>query len=198
MFIQGEGNSQGVNPYSCILNNPLAGTDPSGYIVCDATSRQVGCKGNSINSVLHEVKIRWPFGGDAATDNGDNDKSSVPIDIDFSSPELVGDPKEVAGQLPEGNTLDYLNDIATGVAVNTVNLVELAASHYNPIQSTTALHTGKLLLRCLRLRLVVKNLDKMLVRLFHWVYLDHFCKISDESNTVSCCKGNKDSISLHG
>jgi hypothetical protein len=34
-YIQGSG-SQGINPYSYIMNNPLAGTDPSGYsISCD-------------------------------------------------------------------------------------------------------------------------------------------------------------------
>lgn len=31
-FIQDPGNSQSLNPYSYILNNPLAGTDPSGYV----------------------------------------------------------------------------------------------------------------------------------------------------------------------
>ena len=30
-FIQAPGNSQSFNPYSYIMNNPLAGTDPSGY-----------------------------------------------------------------------------------------------------------------------------------------------------------------------
>jgi hypothetical protein len=30
-FIQDPGNSQSMNPYSYIMNNPLAGTDPSGY-----------------------------------------------------------------------------------------------------------------------------------------------------------------------
>lgn len=30
-FIQAVGNSQSVNPYSYIMNNPLAGTDPTGY-----------------------------------------------------------------------------------------------------------------------------------------------------------------------
>jgi len=31
-FIQSPGNSQSMNPYSYIMNNPLAGTDPSGYV----------------------------------------------------------------------------------------------------------------------------------------------------------------------
>ncbi|WNO10291.1 RHS repeat-associated core domain-containing protein [Teredinibacter sp. KSP-S5-2] len=30
-YVQEPGNSQGINPYSYILNNPLAGTDPTGY-----------------------------------------------------------------------------------------------------------------------------------------------------------------------
>ena len=30
-FIQDPGNSQSMNPYSYIMNNPLAGTDPTGY-----------------------------------------------------------------------------------------------------------------------------------------------------------------------
>uniref|UniRef100_UPI001C46D57F RHS repeat domain-containing protein n=1 Tax=Alteromonas lipotrueiana TaxID=2803815 RepID=UPI001C46D57F len=30
-FIQGVGNSQGINPYSYVMNNPLGYTDPTGY-----------------------------------------------------------------------------------------------------------------------------------------------------------------------
>jgi hypothetical protein len=33
-FIQFPLNSQSLNPYSYILNNPLSGTDPTGYIAC--------------------------------------------------------------------------------------------------------------------------------------------------------------------
>ena len=32
-IIQGVGNSQGINPYSYVMNNPLAGTDPTGYVI---------------------------------------------------------------------------------------------------------------------------------------------------------------------
>lgn len=33
-FIVDPGNSQAINPYSYILNNPLSGTDPTGYVAC--------------------------------------------------------------------------------------------------------------------------------------------------------------------
>ena len=55
-FIQGVGNSQGINPYSYVMNNPLWGTDPSGYTgcaaskiesVCDKTSSSQGGKDTS-------------------------------------------------------------------------------------------------------------------------------------------------------
>lgn len=34
-FIQSVGNSQSVNPYSYVMNNPLAGIDPTGYFSCN-------------------------------------------------------------------------------------------------------------------------------------------------------------------
>ncbi len=36
-LIQGDGNSQGINPYSYIMNNPMAGTDPTGYKIEEET-----------------------------------------------------------------------------------------------------------------------------------------------------------------
>ena len=33
-FIGDPGNSQALNPYTYILNNPLSGTDPTGYQIC--------------------------------------------------------------------------------------------------------------------------------------------------------------------
>jgi len=48
-FIQEPGNSQSLNPYSYIMNNPLAGTDPSGY--CKSSTRIQG--GSSVGCQIH-------------------------------------------------------------------------------------------------------------------------------------------------
>jgi RHS repeat-associated protein len=40
-FIQSPTSTQSVNPYSYIMNNPLAGTDPTGY--CSTKDSVAGC-----------------------------------------------------------------------------------------------------------------------------------------------------------
>ncbi|MCU8075777.1 HNH endonuclease [Shewanella sp. SM29] len=44
-FIQSPTSTQSVNPYSYIMNNPLAGTDPTGYAACSSTGSHL--KGQS-------------------------------------------------------------------------------------------------------------------------------------------------------
>ena len=46
-FIQEPGNSQSINPYSYIMNNPLAGTDPTGYYACAASAIKQKCENTS-------------------------------------------------------------------------------------------------------------------------------------------------------
>ena len=43
-FIQAPGNSQSLNPYSYVMNNPLSGTDPSGYCSAATGTRLKNCK----------------------------------------------------------------------------------------------------------------------------------------------------------
>ncbi len=50
-FIQDPGNSQSLNPYSYIMNNPLAGTDPSGYISCDDAGNNCDIGSESLENV---------------------------------------------------------------------------------------------------------------------------------------------------
>ncbi len=68
--IQSPGNSQSMNPYSYIMNNPLAGTDPTGYeYVRDMCSRitlggRNGCGGSP---------------GDKTSDNNDSKQEETPV-----------------------------------------------------------------------------------------------------------------------
>jgi hypothetical protein len=54
-FIQFPGNSQSLNPYSYILNNPLAGTDPTGYAVCDIDADK-SCLEDGVNTITENGK----------------------------------------------------------------------------------------------------------------------------------------------
>ncbi|MBV35602.1 MAG: hypothetical protein CMP47_09125 [Rickettsiales bacterium] len=48
-FIQAPGNSQSMNPYSYIMNNPLAGTDPSGYTSSCISPSSLACQYDSVD-----------------------------------------------------------------------------------------------------------------------------------------------------
>jgi RHS repeat-associated protein len=48
-FIQSPTNSQSLNPYSYIMNNPLAGTDPTGYMGCAASKIDTVCANTDAN-----------------------------------------------------------------------------------------------------------------------------------------------------
>ncbi len=84
-FIQFPLNSQSLNPYSYILNNPLSGTDPTGYAACTGSHIQnaggVDCAGASGTG----ARIHGPmkFADDknskasGATDNGREKQGSA-------------------------------------------------------------------------------------------------------------------------
>jgi RHS repeat-associated protein len=66
-------NSQSLNPYSYILNNPLSGTDPTGYAAsCDAGSRRQSCQlqMNQLNAMQAEISSMAGAMGAGANSGG--------------------------------------------------------------------------------------------------------------------------------
>ena len=117
-FIQSPGNSQSMNPYSYIMNNPLAGTDPSGYAakkkkrgasdsdsVCKLNLCGAGAKGlkkpkDNGNTVKQNVENSKPFlDKDAANFDFESELPDITINIDeldLSGP-VTGATGEVGG-----------------------------------------------------------------------------------------------------
>ncbi|MDC2889332.1 hypothetical protein PN838_11750 [Psychrosphaera sp. G1-22] len=60
-FIQSPTSTQSVNPYSYIMNNPLSGTDPTGY-ACTMAGKANGDCGSDITGVVTNVE--------SSSDNG--------------------------------------------------------------------------------------------------------------------------------
>src|SRR6056297_599537 len=73
-FIQESGNSQSLNPYSYIMNNPLAGVDPSGYKSVTLTGTRFKVDEDKIkaagNQILGGVGQTLSFNGTIAVSNG--------------------------------------------------------------------------------------------------------------------------------
>ena len=55
-FIQAPTNSQSMNPYSYIMNNPLSGTDPTGYAICYDFDHAVGGCSIALQSPRKQLK----------------------------------------------------------------------------------------------------------------------------------------------
>ncbi|TQV87009.1 fibronectin type III domain-containing protein [Aliikangiella coralliicola] len=87
-FIQEPGNSQSMNPYTYIMNNPLAGTDPSGY-----TSRIGGSRGeNEHGNLCSKTAKGCNRGSDSlSTGNGAEPGKSNQLlkDNSFAVPEEI-------------------------------------------------------------------------------------------------------------
>lgn len=61
-FIQSPGNSQSMNPYSYIMNNPLSGTDPSGYTAECEDALGKGCGGDEPEKPRRDPRSGKGFG----------------------------------------------------------------------------------------------------------------------------------------
>ncbi|WP_210418668.1 RHS repeat domain-containing protein, partial [Aliikangiella coralliicola] len=81
-FIQSPGNSQSMNPYSYIMNNPLSGTDPSGYY--SVTCHGAGC-GAASPEAQSRVKVTDKNGNTLWTGSIDKLKGSHTPNTDLPS-----------------------------------------------------------------------------------------------------------------
>jgi hypothetical protein len=89
-FIQSSGNSQSMNPYSYIMNNPLSGTDPTGYMASCAGQYNINC----IETNTYEYRTGIGGNSSASTDNGKTKKQSgTQNNKQSASPEEIGDNK---------------------------------------------------------------------------------------------------------
>nr|WP_240642674.1 RHS repeat-associated core domain-containing protein [Pseudidiomarina mangrovi] len=91
-FIQEPGNSQSLNPYSYIMNNPLAGTDPSGYIADCILA--IHCAEQGLQNPF-KYPPNCPFcvsvGGGQSEDNGKEQSRAVAKEVGADS---IGAPGE--------------------------------------------------------------------------------------------------------
>jgi hypothetical protein len=99
-FIQAPGNSQSMNPYSYIMNNPLAGTDPSGYrSICKT---EMSCTTILVNQGDGKTKS-----GTVALDNGKKVNVTVRTNKPTDATE-IGDIKlKDVESMTVGNKDDY-------------------------------------------------------------------------------------------
>ena len=72
-IIQSVGNSQGINPYSYIMNNPLSGTDPTGYEIEEVEKKvKVAVTGSRIKRTVTVSAKSNGSGGATVTISGGN------------------------------------------------------------------------------------------------------------------------------
>ena len=72
--IQSPTNSQSINPYSYIMNNPLSGTDPTGYVACDAAGNNCDIGSESMDNVEN---IQVTKDGNMVVNTNDGDSYQV-------------------------------------------------------------------------------------------------------------------------
>jgi RHS repeat-associated protein len=120
-IIQAPGNSQSLNPYSYIMNNPLAGVDPSGYC---GRATNINSEGGSICADTEGYYLSTSFSLDhesshTETSSGDNGASSSgglasasPGDGSGSSAESIESNRNTANALFGSKRKQHNEDVA--------------------------------------------------------------------------------------
>lgn len=119
--IQSPGNSQSINPYSYIMNNPLAGTDPTGYAavaeekveITEVKTEKISVTGSRIKrtvttGVSGTVTLDGSTRSFSATFSGGKLAS-----MDIGSMQQIGKRNEVVASNMKSDTTESLNNSVT-------------------------------------------------------------------------------------
>ncbi|MDT3337935.1 RHS repeat-associated core domain-containing protein, partial [Shewanella sp. SP1S1-7] len=126
-FLQFPENSQSANPYSYILNNPMSGTDPTGYAATGGgctTGSNTGFKGFCTSVQLADTESKKKKSKVANGEN--NDQNSI-------RPQLVNKPAEVGKQ---DNANIELNTSAEAATADTFRLPMLPSGAPDEVNLT--------------------------------------------------------------
>jgi len=119
-FIQSPTSTQSVNPYSYIMNNPLAGTDPTGYVGCAASRIESTCDSTLSRYGGNGKADASSFGGNksgGSRSNGSSAAGSKPTQT-AQNINSVGSLQQNAGKQNQsyGNDANFAKDDGTNVS----------------------------------------------------------------------------------
>ncbi len=111
-FIQAPGNSQSLNPYSYIMNNPLGGVDPSGYTSCSGDDKRKCSKEIEVTTAdgsVHTVTATLTADGDNVTivftgQNMDAVQKAAEAGVSSLQNNDFGSIEQIGGQVSVNNT----------------------------------------------------------------------------------------------
>ncbi len=134
-FLQFPENSQSANPYSYILNNPMSGTDPTGYLSCSLEEDQ-SCldKANNGESITIKDKDGKKVG--TYTQNGEKNTGNGTVTFKSEGKQQIG---HLAKGLEGGKGTNQSQQIPIGNAFNEfIGLPPEAKAAANDILENTA------------------------------------------------------------
>jgi RHS repeat-associated protein len=109
-FIQGVGNSQGINPYSYVMNNPLGFTDPSGYMTEGVEDLELKTERKQRRGSRIAQEVTTEASGTATDDNG----AKVSFTATFSGDKVSSLNTDIGNQDGANRAGDDANESGTG------------------------------------------------------------------------------------
>ncbi len=186
--IQSPTNSQSINPYSYLMNNPMSGIDPSGYCGTGTNIKNRDATGCRVTFDNSSTKNPNPNPNKQTHYNGSNNSQGVQQDVPS-----VADLESIienADKLPDGITFNNLdNTISQQNNINTIGNTSLGGIGVLPLPNDNTVGNGTN---------VGADLGKLLGRgIFAVGLLLHSTKLGDASAGITTTENDPDNIKLY-